>query len=132
MATTIDTNVLVRLFAKDDSDQWLIAAGLLKRSDIIILSTVLLEAEWVLRKMIGFDRSTVADLFQNLLASKAILFEERERVEQALLAFEAGMDFADPFHVCGTGNDSIFMSFDRELVKLAGRHIKHVSVELAK
>ena len=131
MATTIDTNVLVRVFAKDDSDQWLIAARILSRPDVVILSTVLLEAEWVLRKTIGLDRSIVAGLFRDMLASRTIFFDERERVEQALAAFEAGMDFADAFHVCGTGKDSTFVSFDRDLVKLATRHIKHVSVELA-
>lgn len=131
MATTIDTNVLVRVFAKDDSEQWRISADILSRPDIIILSTVLLEAEWVLRKAMGFGRAVIATLFRGLLASETVIFEERERVERALMAFEAGMDFADAFHVCGTGNDSTFVSFDRDLVKLANRHIKHVSVELA-
>jgi predicted nucleic-acid-binding protein len=131
MATTIDTNVLVRVFAKDDSDQWLTAASIVSRPDVVILSTVLLETEWVLRKTIGFDRSIIAGMFRNLLVSETIAFEERERVEQTLAAFEAGMDFADAFHVCGAGKGSTFVSFDRDLVKLATRHIKHVSVELA-
>jgi predicted nucleic-acid-binding protein len=44
-----DTNVLVRLLVVDDPAQTARASSMFEQGDILILKTVLLEAEWVLR-----------------------------------------------------------------------------------
>jgi len=128
---TIDTNILVRVLAKDDSKQWQVSAEILRTSNVVILSTVLLETEWVLRKSIGMTSRQIAGLFRSLLALDTIVFRERERVVSALDAFEAGLDFADAFHVSSLDIGETFVTFDRDLVKLARQHIDHVSIELA-
>jgi predicted nucleic-acid-binding protein len=128
---TIDTNILVRVLARDDSKQWQVAAEILRTSNVVILSTVLLETEWVLRKSIGMSSRQIVGLFRSLLASETIMFRERERVVSALDAFEAGLDFADAFHVSSLDVGETFVTFDRDLVKLAQQHVDHVSIELA-
>jgi predicted nucleic-acid-binding protein len=44
-----DTNVLVRLLIVDDAAQSARARSIFEQGDILILKTVLLEAEWMLR-----------------------------------------------------------------------------------
>jgi predicted nucleic-acid-binding protein len=45
----IDTHVLVRLFVGEDARQARRARKLLESNDVVVATTVLLEAEWVLR-----------------------------------------------------------------------------------
>ncbi len=91
----------------------------------------MLETEWVLRSQFRFDRQRIAELFQMLASSDAFILIEEERVMRAVEGFAQGMDFADALHVCGTSQGAIFVTFDRDLVKFAKRHIDTVSVELA-
>ncbi|WP_160009485.1 type II toxin-antitoxin system VapC family toxin [Rhizobium sp. 18055] len=128
---TIDTNFLVRLLANDDSDQWATAAALSKSFHLIVLPTVILETEWVLRSKFKLQRSYILELFRGMLNSDAIIVAERERIARSLECFEAGMDFADALHISLTGDGETFVTFDRDLVKLAQKHINTVSVELA-
>ena len=128
---TIDTNVLVRLLARDDSEQWKRAADLAMRFQLVVLPTVMLETEWVLRSQFRFDRQRIAELFRMLASSEAFVLIERERVTRALDGFEKGMDFADALHVFGMSEGETFVTFDRDLVRLAKRHIDTASVELA-
>ena len=52
----VDTNVLVRFLARDDTGQTARADHLLRVNRIWIPKTVLLETEWVLRNSYAFDR----------------------------------------------------------------------------
>lgn len=45
----LDTNILVRFFVRDDEGQALKARALIAASQVLILTTVLMETEWVLR-----------------------------------------------------------------------------------
>lgn len=45
----IDTNILVRLVARDEPEQLRIAAEIVEAGGVLVLPTVLLETEWVLR-----------------------------------------------------------------------------------
>jgi predicted nucleic-acid-binding protein len=127
----VDTNLLIRLFAKDDSAQWRIVSNLFATHRVVILATVILETEWVLRKTIGFDKAMITGIFRSMLVSETIVVPERERLLRALEAFDAGMDFADAFHVSGVETGGTFVSFDRDLVRRAGKHFSHLTVELA-
>jgi predicted nucleic-acid-binding protein len=128
---TIDTNILVRLLARDDSAQWAQAAQLTTTFRLVVLPTVLLETEWVLRSRLKLDRSQIATLLRQVLGTDAIIVVEREQILKALDGFEAGMDFADALHVSLTAAGETFLTFDKGLAKLAQKHINSVSVELA-
>ncbi len=128
---TVDTNILVRLFAQDDDEQWATASDIITRYRLVVLSTVLLETEWVLRSRYSFGRPRIIALFQAMLLSENFIFAERERVMRTLEAFSNGIDFADAFHISALSSAETFITFDRNLVKLAQKHMNSVSVELA-
>ena len=128
---TIDTNILVRLLARDDSAQWAQAARLATTFRLVVLPTVILETEWVLRSRLKLDRSQIVGLLRQVLGTDAIIVVEREHILKALDGFEAGMDFAGALHVSLTAAGETFLTFDKGLVKLAQKHMNSVSVELA-
>ncbi len=55
----VDTDVVVRYLANDDTAQAARAQRLLARDDVFVPLTVLLEAEWVLRGVFGFPKADV-------------------------------------------------------------------------
>ncbi|SMF71212.1 Predicted nucleic-acid-binding protein, contains PIN domain [Xaviernesmea oryzae] len=128
---TVDTNILVRLLLKDGSEQWAKVAELAAEFYFIVAPTVLLETEWVLRSRYNFHRDNILDLFHRLADSEGIILIEEPRMMKALDAFSKGMDFADAMHVCLKAEDSVFITFDRDLVKLAKKHLPEANVELA-
>ncbi|TCP90515.1 putative nucleic-acid-binding protein [Rhizobium sp. PP-CC-2G-626] len=128
---TIDTNILFRILLKDGSDQWQLAAQLLQSHRVVIIPTVLLETEWVLRSVAKYSRSRVLQLFQTIMASHDFVIVDRDDIERALAAFEAGMDFADAMHLCLSDEATTFVTFDRDLVRRARRYLPRASVELA-
>jgi predicted nucleic-acid-binding protein len=127
----VDTNILVRLLARDDTHQWQLALKLLAENVLVVGSTVLLETEWVLKSQFGYSRQTVATLLGGLAELENLQFQEPDRVLVSLRAFHAGMDFADAMHVAGAADIETFVTFDRDLARRARQNIHHVSVELA-
>jgi predicted nucleic-acid-binding protein len=127
----VDTNVLVRLLARIESEQSKTAMRLAASHQVFVSQTVLLETEWVLRSVIGASRGEVNNRFEELLGMASIEIEHPGVVETALKLHSVGMDFADALHVCGLQEGDRFLTFDRDLVKLANRHMNEISVELA-
>lgn len=128
---TIDTSILVRLLAQDDEKQWAIATDIVSNFQLVLLPTVLMETEWVLRSRYGFDRHRITETFRAILASENFICNEQQSMIRALDAFSRGMDFADAVHVCLSAENEAFITFDRNLVRLAKKHIDSASVELA-
>ncbi len=131
MRTAIDTNILVRILARDRTRQWEIANPLLDDHQLLVRTTVVIETEWVLRGIMKYPRNVVFDLLSARMVIPNIKFEEPERVECALGLFRAGMDFADALHMSALHEDDRFLTFDREFVKRAFDNKQNISVELA-
>jgi predicted nucleic-acid-binding protein len=121
LSVVIDTNVLVRFIARDDADQHARAAHLLARSGCRLLDTVLLETEWVLRKIYKYSREQIAVAFEIIGGIEGVTAESPERLTGAITAYRAGMDFADAFHIAGAKDAHAFASFDIDLIKKAQR-----------
>ncbi|HEX5123195.1 MAG TPA: PIN domain-containing protein, partial [Rhodanobacteraceae bacterium] len=68
----IDTNVLVRLLVVDASEQCDAARALVESQRVLVLRTVLLETEWVLRSRFGLERSLIHRFFDELAATSGI------------------------------------------------------------
>lgn len=62
----VDTNVLVRLLTGDDASQTKRAVALFTKETIFIPKTVLLETEWVLRRLYRLDHKVVVSAFRKL------------------------------------------------------------------
>jgi predicted nucleic-acid-binding protein len=65
----VDTNVVIRLLTGDDQDQATRARKLFETETIWLPKTVILEAEWVLRRLYGLAKGRVAEALRLLLRS---------------------------------------------------------------
>ena len=124
----IDTNILVRLLIVDDSTQSEAARSLVERNRVLILRTVLLEAEWVLRSRFNLERAHIHRFFSGLAETSGIEIEAESSTRRAMDAYGKGVDFADALHATGTALD--FYTFDERLLKhrrrIAGAELKAV------
>jgi predicted nucleic-acid-binding protein len=116
-----DTNVLVRVLTNDDPAQARRAVKRLRTETVWISRTVLLEAEWVLRHAYGLDAPAVGRAFNILLGVPSIEVEDRAAVLRALDWHASGMDLADALHLAASAAASAFISFDRDLARVATR-----------
>ena len=103
----IDTNVLVRLVVCDDPDQTRRARNLMKRGDVLVGSTVLLESAWVLGSAYGLDRAKVSGAIRGVLGLEGVATDAPAAVAQALDWFDAGLDLADALHVASACSQAI-------------------------
>jgi predicted nucleic-acid-binding protein len=120
----VDTNVLVRLLTADDADQTKRATALFRKEAIFIAKTVLLETEWVLRRLYRLDRKVVVSALRKLSGLGNVEIEQPLVVAQALQWCEDGMDFADALHLVSSQNSRRFATFDEQLKKSAPTGMK--------
>ena len=111
----VDTNIVVRLIVRDDPAQVTAAEGLLP-DGIFILSTVLLEAEWVLRSRYRLDAAAISDGFERLFGLAEVELENAQAVADAIAAYRAGAEFADALHVAQSASRP-FATFDKRLAQ---------------
>ena len=93
-----------------------------------ISKTALLETNWVLRSLYGFEESAVCDAFTKLLGLKNVCAEDAACVAAALALTGHGIEFADAIHLSSQPPGAGFVSFDRALVRRAGRTGKGVAL----
>ncbi len=120
----VDTNVLVRLLTGDDAEQLKRIAALFKKESIFIAKTVLLETEWVLRRLYRLERVIVVNAFRKLSGLGNVEIEQPLIVTQALQWCEDGMDFADALHLASCQHCEKFATFDKQLKKSASKGVK--------
>jgi predicted nucleic-acid-binding protein len=126
----VDTNVVVRLLTRDDAVQAKRAAALFKKGPIFIPKTVLLETEWVLRRLYRLERKTVVSALRKLSGLANVEIEDPLVVTQALEWCDGGMDFADALHVASSHGSEKFATFDAQLKKSASPGLKQSIVLL--
>jgi predicted nucleic-acid-binding protein len=121
-----DTNVLVRLFVRDDPSQAaraerLLATCLAEREECLVTLPVLCELEWVLESAYGARRDDVAAAVRALLTTAPFLVERADLVQRALHAYTTSRaDLSDcllGFAARETGARTTF-TFDRALRRL--------------
>lgn len=120
--TVIDTNIAIRYLTRDDERQAQRARVLLTEEgrEILILDTVLLEIEWVLRSIYGFDPEAITAAFYRLLGLPGVRAEHPERAALALQWHGEGLDFADALHLAGSQGADELRTFDEPFIKGAG------------
>ena len=123
----VDANVIVRYLTRDDAEQFAKSSALIRSEEVYVCGTVLLETEWVLRRSYGYSRDRI------LAALGAFAGLPRVRLEAPIVAatamqwFAAGMDFADALHLAAAQHCEGFVSFDRQLARVA-RRVARVTV----
>jgi predicted nucleic-acid-binding protein len=117
----------VRLLVGDQPVQHLAARSLFQRESIFIPDTVLLESEWVLRRVFQFAPAEVCVALRQACGLPNVSLRDAGLVAQVIDWHEAGMDFADAMHLA-TAGEIPFRTFDKELVKV-GRRIADRAVK---
>lgn len=123
-----DTNVVIRLLTGDEPKQTERARRLFDTETVFLPKTVLLEAEWVLRRLYRLDRDAVIRALHALVSLPGVRCEDEPAVVQALSQSGAGLDFADALHLASSRAVTRFATFDDALIKLAAANTSGVPV----
>jgi predicted nucleic acid-binding protein len=115
----IDTNVVVRYITRDHPEQSPRAKALIDGNDVFVPTTVLLEADWVLRSTSRFARSEVVEALRSFAGLPRVILEDAGLLATALGWAAGGMDFADALHLARSSHCEAFISFDRRLGRTA-------------
>jgi predicted nucleic-acid-binding protein len=115
--TGVDTNIIVRLLTGDDPAQAEKARTVLKRSDVYVPDTVMLEAESVLRHAYDFETPAIHDAFTKLCGLPNVILPNPRRMLTALQWYADGVDFAGALHLAASQGCKRFLTFDRKLVR---------------
>ena len=115
----VDTNVVVRFLTADSPAEYRRARALFSRADVFIPDTVVLETEWVLRAAYGLPAASVCEAFRSLFGLPNVAVEDARRLADTIDWHEAGLDFADAFHLARCDGAQALKTFDREFVRRA-------------
>jgi len=84
----IDTNVIIRFVAKDSEQSRRIARLMRRAQDgevaLRVPSIVIAEAVWVLDKVYGFERTSIADALRSFVLADGVVVDDREAVVDGL------------------------------------------------
>lgn len=115
----IDTNILVRLLTGDNPSQHKASHKLFSTEEIYIPDTVVLETEWVLRAAYDLDAAAVCNALRQVFGLKNVHLSNGRIVAQAIAWCEAGLDFADAFHLALSQDHDALKTFDMDFIKRA-------------
>lgn len=94
---SVDTNVFLRLFLKDDASQHKQVKKAIENADIVFIGNVVLaETIWALTRIYKWGKSDILRFVSTILDTEVFEFENREAVEMALFSLADGSaGFAD-------------------------------------
>ncbi|NMA96733.1 MAG: type II toxin-antitoxin system VapC family toxin [Phyllobacteriaceae bacterium] len=120
----LDTNVLVRLFVRDDDEQMKSAqaliAGCTSEQPAYVSSVVIAELAWVLDRSYGYAAGAIHEAFEWLFDSENIVVERSELMEAAILtARDAKADISDAIiaALATDANCTAVVTFDKNAAK---------------
>lgn len=116
---SLDTNVLVRLVARDDPDQLPAVMAIMRQTRLFVAKTVLVELAWVLRYSYQLSPASILSAFNALMGYPNLQVEDRRAVLLAVAAYARGLDFADALHLMSSQLATTFATFDRKLAAKA-------------
>ena len=120
MRITADTNLIVRVLAQDDPEQFETARRTLEEAEAVAFPIVALcETAWVLRRTARWSSADMALAFRTMLDDPRALVDRR-LVDAGLALLDAGGDFADGV-IAADGHRlgaEIFATFDRNATDL--------------
>ena len=121
----VDTNFFLRFILKDNLRQWRIADNYFQeaRSEkirLVFLTEIILEIEYVIRKVYKLNRKIIFKYLSTLLAINSIEIPDREVLRKALLVYlEKNIDLIDVIlFLKAKSQESTVLSFDRDLKRL--------------
>jgi len=126
----LDTNVLVRYLVADDKQQFETAKAFIEDATLteplFVSMSVSIELEWVLRSLYDIDKATILTVFNRLLESREIEFQEESSIEITLSLYaDNNADFADCLHIASahSSNRTPLITFDRKASRVSGAQL---------
>lgn len=116
----VDTNVLVRLATGDSPAEHAAATKFVGANRVLVLPTVLLETEWVLRSIYGYSPTQFLAFAEWLVESENVKISDPEIIGEALQLHGLGFDFADALHLAAAQGEPL-VTFDKDLTRKAQR-----------
>jgi len=117
----IDTNIIVRYLAGDHPEQSARARVVIETEEVFVANTVLLEAEWVLRRVYRFTARRIAKALREFGGLPHVTYENPDATATALDWVDSGLDFADALHLAHARGCDGFVTFDRKFAKAASK-----------
>jgi predicted nucleic-acid-binding protein len=119
----VDTNVLVRVLTRDDSQQTVLAEAYIAPGAWVSI-LALVEAMWVLARVYALGPSDLIEVLEKLLNHRQFVLQDSDAVEGALELFRAkpSLGFADclMLQVAKKAGHLPLGTFDRNLAKVEG------------
>ena len=119
----VDTNVLVRLIARDDAEQTASAESFVMRG-AWVSHLVLVETTWVLDSVYGLGHTQIAKAVEMLLSHRDLVLQDPDVVQAALTHYRKRprLGFSDGMvlEVARKSGHLPLGTFDRQLRKLDG------------
>jgi predicted nucleic-acid-binding protein len=114
----VDTNIVVRLAARDDPAQLAIAQEIVA-SEFLLIPSVMLEAVWTLKSSYGFSRDRIAEELGKIAALETAQVVSGQSIQWALERYVDGADFADMLHavLAWSHGATRFATFDQDVAK---------------
>jgi predicted nucleic acid-binding protein len=117
----IDTNIVVRYLTDDHPEQGMKARALIDNTEVFVGTAVLLETEWVLRRVYGFAAAPLAKALRGFAGLRHVTLEDPDLAARALDWMETGLDFADALHLAKAADCEAFVTFDRRFARAANK-----------
>ncbi|WP_077214904.1 PIN domain-containing protein [Bacillus dakarensis] len=115
----VDTNVLVRLIAKDDKKKFQSVLQLVERVDkgemtLIIPTITIAECCWLFESFYKLDKSIIAKYLIDILESENVEAEDKDSVEILKIYGEKNVDFADSLLSVKSSNRIPVLTWDKK------------------
>ncbi len=118
----VDTNVLVRLIARDDAAQVRSAEGFVAKG-AWVSHLILAETVWVLDSVYELPRAGIATALDMLLNHQSLTLQDADVVSAALIHFQkhSKVEFSDclALEIARKAGHIPLATFDRDFAKLA-------------
>lgn len=119
----VDTNVLVRLLIRDNSDQYEKAASMFESAatgnlKLLLLPVVIAEVCFVLESFYKRNRTEISESLEVILSQQWLRVEQREVLTELWPDYLSGLHFVDSFiNTYRQIHEIELLSFDRRLTK---------------
>ena len=121
----IDANYFLRFILKDNLAQWKIANNYFEKAKqekikLVFLTEVILEIEYVMRKVYKLNRKLIFKYISTLLVINSFEIVDREVLKLALLTYlDKNIDFVDAILFYKSKNrQAEVLSFDKDFDKI--------------
>ncbi len=112
----VDTNIIIRLFTKDDAAQYKKAYELFEQPSVFISTTILQEVEWVLRFCYEFSNAAINQALTTLVGLPNVELDKTQTISAALKLHQQGLDFSDALHLTQATTCDTFYTFDKKFI----------------